>query len=177
MDSYQSYWNEYDYGENLSQRQSYYDYSYYNYYNMPNYTSKENVSTKNTSRTNYDSYKKYLNNNVNTDYKKSNSNSNYNYSINNDYSYKQYTPIINQLNSNSSQYYSQKNKYLITFHSNQRKNISDNKTFSDGKLRGYSNNNTNNNCTFYVSGSSDLKSLLNNMNNKNKCNFIWEENS
>ena len=73
-----------------------------------------------------------------------------------------------QLNSNSSQYYSQKNKYLITFNSNPRKfDIS-----SDGVIRGYTNN-----CTFYISGSSDLKSKINYKNkdyNSNKNRKTYE---
>ena len=159
MDSYQSYWNGGDYGDNYSQRQSYYDYPYYYDYNTQNYSTKETASSKYTSRAN-NNYSKNYSNYYNDNQK---SNSNYYYNTNKDYSYEQYNPVVNQLNSNSSQYYSQKNKYLITFHSQPRKNIYD--TSSDGRLQGYSNN-YNNNCTFYVSGSSDLKSLLNNMNTK-----------
>ena len=76
-----------------------------------------------------------------------------NYNTNNNYNTYQNIPPINNIHSNqkSNQYFSQNNKYLITFSSNQRKIDLKGKRSSDGVLRGYTNN-----CSFYVSGSSDL---------------------
>ena len=83
-----------------------------------------------------------------------------NYNTNNNYNTYQNNIQINQ---NSSQYYSQNNKYLITFNSNPRKLELEGKRSSDGVLRGYTNN-----CSFYVSGSSDLNSTLNDKNKAHK---------
>ena len=111
-----------------------------------NYTQRLNIK----SRQNQTIDNKILNSNYNTQ-------KNYNNNINP-------SMISNiQLNSNSSQYYSQKNKYLITFNSNPRKFDSKGKISSDGVIRGYTSN-----CSFYVSGSSDLKSNINYQNNDYK---------
>ena len=106
---------------------------------------------KYTQRLNSNSYQR-----TNINYNKDNKN----YYTRNNYSEYQNNRIIdNPNNSNSNQYYSKNNKYLITFNSNPRKLDLKENISKDGVIRGYTNN-----CSFYVSGSSDLKSIISNKN-------------
>ena len=121
-----------------------------------------NITQKNSRYNNYSNYpsihKSYYSTNVITSSKYNTNNKNDNSSQKTDVSSKYYKYINNNTKSDSisSQYYSQKNKYLITFNSNPRKFESSKNISSDSVIRSYANN-----CTFYISGSSDLKQKLN----------------
>ena len=75
---------------------------------------------------------------------------------------------------NSAKYYSHNNKYLTLFNSKTRRYEPSNATVSiDGVLRGYTDN-----CSFYVSGSSELRpkiSIKNKLNNNNNKNQIYNK--
>ena len=121
-----------------------YDYDYY---------EEDNSQDRNPTH-NYLVYPDNQRTNIN--YNKDNKN----YYTRNNYSEYQNNRIIdNPNNSNSNQYYSKNNKYLITFNSNPRKLDLKENISKDGVIRGYTNN-----CSFYVSGSSDLKSIISNKN-------------
>ena len=148
MESYDD-WEYEDYEENTNENKPYYTYLKYtnnqNSKNSPNIISSSKYSQRLT---------------INLRQKLNNDNKNLktNYSTNNNYNTYQNIPPINNIhsNQNSNQYFSQNNKYLITFSSNQRKIDLKGKRSSDGVLRGYTNN-----CSFYVSGSSNLNKTSN----------------
>ena len=149
MDSYQDDWDYYNSSnENITRKNSRYN-NNYSYYPSG---SKSNYST------NVINSSKYTRNNLNENStKKTDVGSKYNKYINNN----------TGSDSTSSQYYSQKNKYLITFNSNPRKIDSNKDISSDGVIRGYTNN-----CSFYVSGSSDLKQKLKDFDKRNKKVYV-----
>ena len=159
---YQEEWNYNNYEQNVKDRKPIYNYTYIND-NMRAKNKMNVISTSNYSKRFYNTSRQKSNT------EEKNTNSKYN----KNYSHDQNRPIINnvQLNSNSSQYYSQKNKYLITFNSNPRKFDTNGNISNDGVIRGYTNN-----CSFYISGSSDLRSLLNSKNKdlRNKTNKTYE---
>ena len=162
MESYDDL-NYDDYEENTTENK--HNYTYLKYTNNQNSKNSPNIIS--TSK-----YSQRLTINSRQRPNLDNKNLKTNYNANNNYNTYQNSPLINniQKNSNSSQYYSQNNKYLITFNSNQRKLELEGKRSSDGVLRGYTNN-----CSFYVSGSSDLNSTINYKNkahqNKEKNNY------
>jgi hypothetical protein len=150
MDSYQDDWDYYNSSnENITRKNSRYNNNNYSYYPSG---SKSNYST------NVINSSKYTRNNLNENStKKTDVGSKYNKYINNN----------TGSDSTSSQYYSQKNKYLITFNSNPRKIDSNKDISSDGVIRGYTNN-----CSFYVSGSSDLKQKLKDFKKRNEKIYV-----
>ena len=150
MESYGD-WNYDDYEENTTENKP--NYTYLKYTN--NLNSKNSLNIISTSK-----YSQRLTINSRQRPNLDNKNLKTNYNTNNNYNTYQNNIQINQ---NSSQYYSQNNKYLITFNSNPRKLELEGKRSSDGVLRGYTNN-----CSFYVSGSSDLNSTLNDKNKAHK---------
>ena len=160
---YQEEWNYDDYEEDIPKTNTNYKYLYNTDNQKRNYTTNILSPSNYTQRLNIKSRQKLtLDNKI--------LNSNYNTQKN--YNYNKTSPIVNnfQLNPNSSQYYSQKNKYLITFNSNPRKFDSNGNISSDGVIRGYTSN-----CSFYVSGSSDLKANIN-YQNKDYKNTTKKEN-
>ena len=72
-----------------------------------------------------------------------------------DYNYNFSHPSQNDESRNSTEYYSYNNKYLTVFNTRTRRNDQTNAKISDdGVIKGYTDN-----CTFYISGSSDLSDL------------------
>ena len=137
MDSY--HWNYYNpKNDNITNKKSNSRYNNYSYYPS---NLKSNYSTNIIDLSKYN-----LNKKNNNSTKKTDIDSNYYNYINNN----------TKSDSISSQYYSQKNKYLITFNSIPRKFDPKNNMSSDGVIRGYINN-----CSFYISGSSDLLQKIN----------------
>ena len=110
-------------------------------YNSPNY-QKQNYSTKERYKDKSDIYKINTSKNQSIYYTNLNQNKRYNKSlINND---TKYNPISNK-------YYTQNNKNSKIYNYKQRKlEYNNGKVSSDGSIRSYSNN-----CTFYISGSSN----------------------
>ena len=160
---YQEEWNYDDYEEDIPKTNTNYKYLYNTDNQKQNYTTNILSQPNYTQRLNIKSRQKLtLDNTI--------LNSNYNTQKN--YNNNKTSPIANnfELNPNSSQYYSQKNKYLITFNSNPRKFDSNGNISSDGVIRGYTSN-----CSFYVSGSSDLKANIN-YQNKDYKNTNQKEN-
>ena len=149
------YQDEYDYDyyeeDNSQERNPTHNYLVYPDNQRTIDTLNAMSTPKYTQRLNSNSYQR-----SNINYNKDNKN----YYTRNNYSEYQNNRIIdNPNNSNSNQYYSKNNKYLITFNSNPRKLDLKENISKDGVIRGYTNN-----CSFYVSGSSDLKSIISNKN-------------
>ena len=157
MDPY-NYWQDYEpYEETETQ------YPMHNYDNRRNdYSSKTSYSSKYTQNSNLTSYK-------NQNKERKEKPNIYNYIISNNQNQRKdnnYSYLSkNDEPRNSSKYYSDQNKYLTIFNSSAKRYVPTEANLSnEDVIRGYSDN-----CSFYVSGSSDLsaKALIK-YNNKNK---------
>ena len=144
-------WKMEEYENTFQTRYPIYNYEEKNKKNRANYISKISYSSKNNENLNKAAPKRRKEFNIEN--KTINMNSQNFKTEYNNYSYSSH----NDEPRNSAKYYSKNNKYLTLFNSRTRRYDPSNATLSkDCVLRGYTDN-----CSFYISGSSDLNSKIN----------------